>query len=154
MTGTLGGAKSSTCATPSVSSAGAPSGSTSSSSSASVERCVVGSNRRIDSTSSPKNSRRTGRAWLGTNTSTMPPRTLHCPTSTTVSTRSYPAASNASSSSSRSSRSPVAIRSERSANSRGAGSGVSSPAGVATTTTGSPAASRRAITARSASASR
>ena len=53
-----------------------------------LERCVVGSKSRIDSTSSPKNSSRVGAAWVGENTSTMPPRALHCPTSTTVSTRS------------------------------------------------------------------
>jgi hypothetical protein len=46
------------------------------------------------------------------------------------------------------------MRSVRAAKSVGAGSVVSSPAGVTTTTSGSPAASRRAITARSASASR
>ena len=49
---------------------------------------VVGSKLRRDSTSSPKNSARTGRSRAGENTSTMPPRALHCPTSTTLSTRS------------------------------------------------------------------
>jgi hypothetical protein len=36
--------------------------------------------------SSPKNSSRAGPAWLGEKMSTIPPRKLHCPTVTTVST--------------------------------------------------------------------
>jgi len=65
-----------------------PSGSTVSARSGAIERWVVGSKTRRDSTSSPTNSARTGRSWVGEKMSTMPPRTLHCPTSITVSTRS------------------------------------------------------------------
>ncbi len=53
-----------------------------------VDRWDVGSNSRIDSISSPKNSTRAGLACAGEKMSTMPPRAAHCPTSTTVSTRS------------------------------------------------------------------
>ena len=60
---------------------------TSSESSPPADRWVVGSNGRSDSTSSPKNSTRTGRAIAGEKMSTIPPLRLHCPTSTTASTR-------------------------------------------------------------------
>ena len=53
-----------------------------------VERCVVGSNVRSDSTSSPASSSRTGSDPAGEKTSTIPPRSAHCPTPVTVSTRS------------------------------------------------------------------
>src|SRR5262249_13609783 len=68
--------------------------------------------------------------------------------------RSYPAFSSASTRSSRSRLSPVVKRSVASRNSVGLGSGTSSAAGVATTTSGSPASKRRQTTARSASLSR
>ena len=54
------------------------------------ERWVSGSNGRIDSTSSPKNSMRTGSAASGGKTSRMPPRRLNSPATSTTSTRVIP----------------------------------------------------------------
>ena len=56
----------------------------------SSERWVSGSNGRIDSTSSPKNSMRTGSAASGGKTSRMPPRRLNSPATSTTSTRVIP----------------------------------------------------------------
>ena len=65
-------------------------GRTISSSTSSCERCVAGSNDRMVSTVSPRNSTRTGRSASGGNRSTMPPRTLTSPFSSTSGTRRYP----------------------------------------------------------------
>ena len=46
-------------------------------------RCVKGENARIDSTSSPKNSMRSGSRPVVGKTSTSPPRTANCPRSST-----------------------------------------------------------------------
>ena len=51
---------------------------------------------RISSTSSPKSSRRSGWGLVGTNTSTMEPRTATCPRFSTISTASYPSATSCS----------------------------------------------------------
>ena len=53
-------------------------------------RWLAGSKERIDSSVSPKKSRRTGSSAPGTKTSRMPPRTANSPTSRTVATRSKP----------------------------------------------------------------
>ena len=61
------------------------SGSSSASSTGFEERWVAGSNLRIDSTSSPKNSMRTGRSASGEYTSRMPPRRAYSPGISTTS---------------------------------------------------------------------
>ena len=66
-------------------------GTTSTWSVAPVERCVAGSNRRSDSTMSPTNSRRTGSASPAGKMSTMPPRMVNAPCSSTGSSRVKPA---------------------------------------------------------------
>jgi hypothetical protein len=63
------------------------SGSSRASSSGAAERCVSGSNFRIDSISSPKNSNRTGRSASGEYTSRIPPRRVNCPGISTMSMR-------------------------------------------------------------------
>ena len=60
-----------------------------------------GSNLRIDSISSPKNSTRTGCACSGENTSRIPPRIEYSPTISTGSLRSYPTLSRCAAKSSR-----------------------------------------------------
>ena len=57
-----------------------------------VERCVLGSNARMDSIVSPSSSMRTGCGVSGENTSMMPPRTAYCPGISQVTCFSYPAA--------------------------------------------------------------
>ena len=52
-----------------------------------VERCVSGSKVRIDSSSEPNMSSRTGSAKPGGYTSTTPPRTANSPRSDTVEAR-------------------------------------------------------------------
>ena len=59
-------------------------------SSGEVERCDCRSNARIDSTSSPKNSTRTGVSAVAGHTSRIPPRTAYSPAALTTSTRAYP----------------------------------------------------------------
>ncbi len=55
-----------------------------------VVRCVSGSKVRIDSSVSPKKSRRIGAGIPGGKRSTMPPRTANSPVSRTVEVRKYP----------------------------------------------------------------
>ena len=57
-----------------------------------VERCVAGSKVRIDSSSEPNMSSRTGSSNPGGNTSMTPPRTAYSPRSLTVEARIYPLA--------------------------------------------------------------
>ncbi|MNJ50426.1 hypothetical protein D3C77_456980 [compost metagenome] len=52
-----------------------------------VERCVSGSKARIDSSSDPNISRRTGSSKPGGKTSITPPRTAYSPRSDTVEAR-------------------------------------------------------------------
>jgi hypothetical protein len=66
-------------------------GTTTTWSTAAVERCVAGSNRRSVSTMSPTNSRRTGSSSAAGKMSTMPPRTAKEPCSSTGSSRAKPA---------------------------------------------------------------
>jgi len=61
------------------------SGSSSASSTGFDDRWLAGSNFRIDSISSPKNSTRTGRSDSGEYTSRMPPRAAYCPGISTTS---------------------------------------------------------------------
>jgi len=61
------------------------SGSSSASSTGFEERWLAGSNFRIDSISSPKNSMRTGRSASGEYTSRIPPRAAYCPGISTTS---------------------------------------------------------------------
>ena len=63
------------------------SGPTSRPSSTEVVRCVSGSKRRMLSSVSPKNSRRTGWGESGGNRSSTPPRRANCPGATTGSSR-------------------------------------------------------------------
>ena len=114
----------------------------------------VGSNRRIDSISSPKNSTRAGSACAGEKMSTMPP--AHAPLPD-LAHGVHPLVAGrleAPRSAARGRGGRPAIPACASRNSAGGGSGMSSAAGVATMTSGSPASSRRQMTARSASASR
>ncbi|MBT9161051.1 MAG: hypothetical protein DDT26_02349 [Dehalococcoidia bacterium] len=59
-----------------------------------TERWVLGSNHRMLSTSSPRNSMRAGRSLLGENISTIPPRLLMVPGVSTISPTSYPISAN------------------------------------------------------------
>ena len=102
-------------------------------SSAATERCVAGSNCRIDSMVSPMNSRRTGRRSPAGKMSATPPRTENSPCWSTGSSRVKPARTRMSASSIGSMSSPGFSSSEAASSVSGSGSRGSSAAADATT---------------------
>ncbi len=73
-------------------------------------RCVAGENERIDSISSPKNSKRNGASASGGKTSRMPPRRLNSPGASTASAGRKPRSTSHAASSSKSRVSPTRRR--------------------------------------------
>ncbi len=104
-------------------------------------RWVAASSARIDSTSSPKKSSRTGVSAPHGQTSTTPPRAANSPCASTAPARAYPDRARCSRSVLRARSSPGRSTSRAAASTDGVGTSWSRAASGATTTRGAPGAS-------------
>ncbi len=100
------------------------------------DRWSATENERTSSTSSPKNSTRTGWSAVGGNTSRMPPRTANSPRRATMSTRAYARSTSCTAMAERSCPRPPATSSMGASSARLSASGCSAARTDATTTSG------------------